>query len=104
MNRLIRAVIDAGALRHNLRTVRERARGARVMAVVKANAYGHGLVPTALALAESDAFAVARALAAVDGLRAGVRIGSTLDGVTVRGPHVGAGRALDADAGESGFV
>ena len=60
MNRLIRAVIDAGALRHNLRTIRERARGARVMAVVKANAYGHGLVPTALALAESDAFAVAR--------------------------------------------
>jgi alanine racemase len=60
VNRLIRAVIDAGALRHNLRTIRERARGARVMAVVKANAYGHGLVPTALALAESDAFAVAR--------------------------------------------
>jgi alanine racemase len=60
VNRLIRAVIDAGALRHNLRTIRERARGARVMAVVKANAYGHGLVPTSLALAESDAFAVAR--------------------------------------------
>ena len=30
------------------------------MAVVKANAYGHGLVPTALALAGADAFAVAR--------------------------------------------
>ncbi len=30
------------------------------MAVVKANAYGHGLVPTALALAQADAFAVAR--------------------------------------------
>src|SRR5258708_2540767 len=29
------------------------------MAVVKANAYGHGLVPTALALAEADAFGVA---------------------------------------------
>ena len=52
MNRLIRAVIDTHALRHNLRTIRERARGARVMAVVKANAYGHGLIPTALALAE----------------------------------------------------
>jgi len=39
VNRLIRAVIDAHALRHNLRTIRERARGARVMAVVKANAY-----------------------------------------------------------------
>ena len=60
MSRLIRAVIDAGALRHNLSKIRERARGARVMAVVKANAYGHGLVPTALALAEADAFAVAR--------------------------------------------
>lgn len=60
MNRLIRAVIDTRALRHNLRTIRERARGARVMAVVKANAYGHGLIPTALALAEADAFAVAR--------------------------------------------
>ncbi len=30
------------------------------MAVVKANAYGHGLVPTALGLVEADAFAVAR--------------------------------------------
>ena len=60
MNRLIRAVIDTRALRHNLRTIRERAKGARVMAVVKANAYGHGLIPTALALAEADAFAVAR--------------------------------------------
>ncbi|HKT72722.1 MAG TPA: alanine racemase [Steroidobacteraceae bacterium] len=60
MNRLIRAVIDTRALRYNLRAVRERARGARVMAVVKANAYGHGLVPAALALADVDAFAVAR--------------------------------------------
>ena len=60
MSRLIRAVIDTRALRSNLRTVRARAPGARVMAVVKANAYGHGLVPTALALAEADAFAVAR--------------------------------------------
>ncbi|MFO7277524.1 MAG: alanine racemase [Pseudomonadota bacterium] len=62
MSRLIRAVIDKQALRHNLRIVRERSDGARVMAVVKANAYGHGLVPTALALDEAgtDAFAVAR--------------------------------------------
>jgi alanine racemase len=60
VSRLIRAVIDTGALRHNVRKIRERARGARLMAVVKANAYGHGLVPTALALAEVDSFAVAR--------------------------------------------
>lgn len=60
MNRILRARIDAAALRHNLRTIRAAAPNSRVMAVVKANAYGHGLVPTALALAEADAFAVAR--------------------------------------------
>lgn len=60
MSRLIRAIIDTHALRANLETVRQRAPGTHVMAVVKANAYGHGLVPTALALADADAFAVAR--------------------------------------------
>ena len=60
MSRLIRAVIDTRALRHNLARIRERTGRARVMAVVKANAYGHGLVPTALALSDADAFAVAR--------------------------------------------
>jgi alanine racemase len=60
VSRLIRAVIDTRALRHNLGRIRERTGRARVMAVVKANAYGHGLVPTALALSDADAFAVAR--------------------------------------------
>lgn len=60
MTRLIRAIVDTHALRSNLATIRERAPGARVMAVVKANAYGHGLVPAALSLADADAFAVAR--------------------------------------------
>ena len=60
MSRLIRAVMDTSALRGNLKKIRERAPGAKIMAVVKANAYGHGLVPTALALADADAFAVAR--------------------------------------------
>ena len=60
MSRLIRAVIDSRALRSNLAAVRARAPGAHVMAVVKAHAYGHGLVPTALALADANAFAVAR--------------------------------------------
>ena len=57
---LIRAVVDAAALRHNLRQVRRVAPESRVMAVIKANAYGHGLVPAAKALAEADGFAVAR--------------------------------------------
>jgi alanine racemase len=43
------------------------------MAVVKANAYGHGLVPTALALSDADAFAVARIEEAVALRAAGVR-------------------------------
>jgi alanine racemase len=58
--RLIRALVDTAALRHNLGTIRAYAPGSRVMAVVKANAYGHGLVSTALALGDADAFAVAR--------------------------------------------
>jgi alanine racemase len=58
--RLIRALIDTAALRHNLGTIRACAPGAKVMAVIKANAYGHGLVSTALALADADSFAVAR--------------------------------------------
>jgi len=60
VTRLIRARIDSAALRANLQAIRARAPRSRVMAVVKANAYGHGLVPTALALADADAFAVAR--------------------------------------------
>jgi len=58
--RLIRALIDTAALRHNLGTIRAYAPGAKIMAVIKANAYGHGLVSTALALADADSFAVAR--------------------------------------------
>jgi alanine racemase len=57
---LIRAVIDTAALRANLETVRARAPRSRVMAVVKANAYGHGLIMTAVGLPHADAFAVAR--------------------------------------------
>ena len=58
--RLIRACVDTQALRSNLEVLRARAPHARIMAVVKANAYGHGLVPVALALGGADAFAVAR--------------------------------------------
>ncbi len=60
MTPLIRAVIDTAALRDNLETVRARAPGSKVMAVVKANAYGHGLIMTAVGLPQADAFAVAR--------------------------------------------
>ncbi|WP_127571482.1 alanine racemase [Georgenia faecalis] len=42
-----RAVIDHAAIRHNVTRLREVAPAADVMAVVKADAYGHGLVPVA---------------------------------------------------------
>ena len=60
MKPLIRAIVDTAALRHNLDRIRATAPASRVMAVVKANAYGHGLVPAAKALAQTDGFAVAR--------------------------------------------
>ena len=41
------AVVDLDAIRDNTVSLRERARGAEVMAVVKADAYGHGLLPCA---------------------------------------------------------
>ncbi|MCW5251527.1 MULTISPECIES: alanine racemase [unclassified Streptomyces] len=50
-----RAEIDLDALRDNVRTLRERAPGAALMAVVKADAYGHGAVPCARAAVEAGA-------------------------------------------------
>lgn len=60
MNRAARATIDTDALRANLGVVRSVAPTSKVMAVIKANAYGHGIVPVAKALTGADAFAVAR--------------------------------------------
>lgn len=59
MSRATQVSIDLGALRSNLEVVRRRAPGARVMAVIKANAYGHGMLRVAQALHAADAFAVA---------------------------------------------
>lgn len=44
-----RALIDLAAIRGNVTALTQRAPGAHVMAVVKADAYGHGLVPSARA-------------------------------------------------------
>lgn len=60
MSRGTSAVIDLAALRHNLSVVRSSANNSNVLAVVKADAYGHGLVPVAKSLAAaSDALGVA---------------------------------------------
>jgi alanine racemase len=47
------AVVDLAAVRHNVRALRPK--GAELMAVVKANGYGHGAVPVARAALEAGA-------------------------------------------------
>lgn len=49
------AVIDLDAIRHNVRRLAAAASPAKVMAVVKADAYGHGAVPVARAALEAGA-------------------------------------------------
>ena len=49
------AVIDLAALRGNIRALRARTGSAAVMSVVKADAYGHGMVPCALAALDAGA-------------------------------------------------
>lgn len=66
------AVVDLGAIDHNVRLLREHAGGARVMAVVKADGYGHGAVEVGTAAlaagaAELGVVTIAEAVA----LRAG---------------------------------
>ena len=56
---MVVARFDTDALRHNVAFIRERAPNSRLMAVVKANAYGHGMLAAARAM-DADAFAVAR--------------------------------------------
>lgn len=68
-----RARIDLGALRHNYRLARELG-GRRALAVLKADAYGHGAARCAQALeAEADGFAVACIEEALELRAAGIR-------------------------------
>ena len=54
--RPIQARISLGALRHNYGIAKGIARFSKVLAVVKANAYGHGIERVARALAHADGF------------------------------------------------
>jgi alanine racemase len=90
---MVSATIDTGALRHNLKIIRRRAPKSRVMAVIKANAYGHGLIRVAQALDTADAFAVARVDEALVLREAGIKTSILLlEGVLNR-------EQLDAAAG-----
>jgi alanine racemase len=68
-----RALIDLQALRHNYQLARETT-GAKALAVIKADAYGHGAVRVAQALeTEADGFAVACIEEALELRQAGIR-------------------------------
>ncbi len=73
MPRPIQALIDLCALEHNLSVVRRHAPRSRIMAVVKADAYGHGLLRAAEALSRADGFAMLELDAAVRLRDAGYR-------------------------------
>src|ERR1700730_4857220 len=75
---MVSATVDSAALRHNLSVVRKWAPRSRVMAVIKANAYGHGLVTVARALDSADAFAVARVDEGLTLRRAGIHTPTVL--------------------------
>jgi len=71
--RPIRVRIDSAALRHNLDAARRRAPRSRICAVVKANAYGHGLSRAVRALAAADGLALIELEAALELRRLGER-------------------------------
>ncbi|MCB1936329.1 MAG: alanine racemase [Nitrosomonas sp.] len=66
MPRPILAYINQAALAHNLSITRRYAPHARITAVIKANAYGHGLMQTADALKSTDGFALLELEAAIN--------------------------------------
>jgi alanine racemase len=67
------AVLDLDAAAHNLQMVRSYAPDAKIMAVIKANGYGHGLLRIAEALQNVDAFAVARVDEGIRLRKAGIK-------------------------------
>lgn len=74
MSRPIHARLDWAALRHNHARVRQVANRSNIWSVIKANAYGHGVLPAAHALeAVADGFALIELNSAIALRKAGIR-------------------------------
>ncbi len=90
------AVVDLEAIAHNVRVLREHAGSAQVMAVVKADGYGHGAVP--VARAALTAGAVELGVATVDEALALRAAGITAPVLAwLHPPGIDFGPALQAD-------
>lgn len=72
MTRPARVIFNPAAARSNLEVVKARAPGRRVLAIIKGDGYGHGVVRMARALASADAFGVASVEEAVRLREAGI--------------------------------
>ncbi len=73
MQELVWAEINLQALKHNAVVCQQAAPTAKMMAIIKANAYGHGAVESALALPKAEYFAVARLNEALTLRQAGIQ-------------------------------
>lgn len=91
------AVIRPAALRSNLARVRALAPGCPVLAVIKANAYGHGLIQVARILADAEAFAVARLEEAIQLREAGIRQRLVILGGCISAAELATAVSLDLD-------
>ncbi len=58
MSRSCQVIVDNAALEANFRFLKSKAKSSKVMAVIKSDAYGHGILNAAKVLTEADAFAV----------------------------------------------
>ena len=67
-----KAVINLSACQHNLSVAKQAAPDSKSIAIIKANAYGHGMVQIAKALTDADAFGVARIEEAIQLREAGI--------------------------------
>ncbi len=92
----VQASINRKALAHNLAIARGYARGNGIVALIKANGYGHGLLPVAEALHDADIFGVTD-LEEAQLLRAG---GTDKEILILQGPMV---RAEVARIAQQGF-
>jgi len=70
--RCAEAFIDFQALQHNFQRAKQYALNSKVMAVIKADAYGHGMIKAARALDQADGFAVAHISEAISLREAGI--------------------------------
>ncbi|MCE7871041.1 alanine racemase [bacterium CPR1] len=88
--------VDLGAIRHNFRRLQERIHPTGILAVVKSEAYGHGLLPVARVAVEEGAWGLG-VVTAQEGLK--LRQAGLMKPIVVLGPVIETEmeRALQAD-------